>query len=38
MSMLVADVAGASEAVAATPARRAKVELLAACLRAADDA
>ncbi len=35
--MLVADVAAASEAVAATSGRRAKVELLAACLRAADD-
>ena len=36
--MLVAEVAAASEAVASTGGRRAKVELLAACLRAADDA
>ena len=36
--MLVAEVAAASEAVASTSGRRAKVELLAACLRAADDA
>jgi DNA ligase-1 len=35
--VLVADVAAASEAVAATSGRRAKVELLAACLRAAGD-
>ena len=35
--MLVADVAAASEAVAATSGRRAKIDLLAACLRAADD-
>jgi DNA ligase 1 len=38
VAVLVADVAAASEAVAATSGRRAKVELLAACLRAADDA
>jgi DNA ligase-1 len=36
--MLLAEVAAASEAVTATSARRAKIELLAACLRAADDA
>src|SRR3954452_2322923 len=34
--MLVAEVAAASEAVAVTSGRRAKTELLAACLRAAD--
>src|SRR3954463_5338861 len=34
--MLVADVAAASEAVAVTSGRKAKTDLLAACLRAAD--
>lgn len=35
--MLLADVAAASQAVAAVPGRRAKIDLLAACLRHADE-
>jgi DNA ligase-1 len=35
--MLFARIAAASEAVAATPGRRAKIDLLAGCLREADD-
>jgi DNA ligase-1 len=35
--MLLADVAAASQAVAAVPGRRAKIDLLAACLRGADE-